>query len=121
MTNSGATSCNALRANDGWIGSGTDIVEIDFHGRTIQARRGESLLASLIASGEYRLRETKEGEYRGPFCGMGVCQECLVEIDGVAAQRACMTKADRAMTVRRQTNSVPVAREPAEAVISQSA
>src|SRR5207244_1830201 len=36
------------------------------------------------------------------FCGMGVCQECLVEIDGRANQRACMTKLDAKLSVRRQ-------------------
>src|SRR5262249_46664017 len=41
---------------------------------------------------------------RGLFCGMGVCQECLVEIDGVSNQRACMTKLDRPLSIRRQTH-----------------
>ena len=34
---------------------------------------------------------------------MGVCQDCLVEVDGRPNQRACMTKLDRPMTVRRET------------------
>ena len=36
------------------------------------------------------------------FCGMGVCQDCLVEIDGKPEQRACMIKVDRPLQVRRQ-------------------
>ena len=35
------------------------------------------------------------------FCGMGVCQECLVEVDGRPNQRACMTKVAAGMAVRR--------------------
>ena len=38
------------------------------------------------------------------FCGMGVCQDCLVEIDGKPEQRACMTKVDRPLQVRRQVH-----------------
>jgi len=43
---------------------------------------------------------------------MGVCQECLVEIDGRAGQRACMTKLERPIAVRRQS-FLPAAREAA--------
>src|SRR5215813_9119192 len=81
---------------------GADSVAIDFHGRAIQGRPGETLAAALTAAGERELRETEGGERRGLFCGMGVCQECLVEIDGQANQRACMTKLSRALSVRRQ-------------------
>ena len=37
---------------------------------------------------------------------MGVCQECLVEVDGRCSRRACMTRVDSGMTVRRQSNRV---------------
>jgi NADPH-dependent 2,4-dienoyl-CoA reductase/sulfur reductase-like enzyme len=93
---------------------GTDSVAIDFHGRTIRGRPGETLAAALTAAGERDLRETKAGERRGLFCGMGVCQECLVEIDGRANQRACMTKLDGPCSVRRQSHlSAPVDLPPA--------
>lgn len=106
MTDITSSGCNALRARNAMLGPDSDVVEIDFDRRVIKARKGESLLAALIASGEYRLRETRDGQFRGPFCGMGVCQECLVEVDGAPARRACMTKVDRAMTVRRQRPEV---------------
>lgn len=78
----------------------------------IPARRGESLLAALVASHELRLREFPTGEYRGPFCGMGVCQDCLVEVDGAPATRACLTTVEASMTVRRQANRVTAASIP---------
>ncbi|MGI9464204.1 MAG: FAD-dependent oxidoreductase, partial [Aestuariivirgaceae bacterium] len=65
-------------------------------------------MAALVASGELRLRIDKDGGFRGPFCGMGVCQECLVDVDGASAERACMIKVDRAMTVRRQASRVAI-------------
>ena len=81
---------------------GADAVTFKFEGRTIRGRPGESLAAALTAVGERELRRTRTDPSRGLFCGMGVCQECLVEIDGLPGQRACMTKLDRSMRVRRQ-------------------
>jgi len=74
-----------------------------FEGRSIAMRPGQSLAAALIAAGERGFRETAGGELRGVFCGMGVCQECLVEIDGVPNRRACMEKAAPGLSVRRQS------------------
>lgn len=73
-----------------------------FEGREIKARSGWTIAAALAAAGEQRLRETKAGEARGLFCGMGVCQDCLVEVDGQPNRRACMTKAEVGMQVSRQ-------------------
>ena len=39
---------------------------------------------------------------RGPYCMMGVCFDCLVEINGLPNQQACMIKAKSGMTVNRQ-------------------
>lgn len=119
MTDPVITASNTLRASDGLLGINSDTVDIDFHGRTFKARRGESLLAALIASGEYRLRETKAGQYRGPFCGMGVCQECLVEVDGTPSLRACMTRVEQPMTVRRQMHQVSTIGQPSPSVKSE--
>ncbi|MGH6929893.1 MAG: 2Fe-2S iron-sulfur cluster-binding protein, partial [Dongiaceae bacterium] len=81
-----------------------DAVAFAFEGREIRGRPGETLAAALTAAGERNLRETKAGEQRGLFCGMGVCQECLVEIDGRGNQRACMTKLERRVSVRCQSH-----------------
>ena len=110
-----STEGNNLRARHANVTANTDVVEIDFEGRRIPARRGESLLAALVASGETSLRITQCGELRGPFCGMGVCQECLLEVNGVPAQRACLTTVETSLHVRRQSSKVkrPLARERA--------
>ena len=83
---------------------GADSVAIDFEGRAIRGRPGETVAAALTAAGERELRETAGGGRRGLFCGMGVCQECLIEIDGHPNQRACMTKLGRSLSVRRQSH-----------------
>ena len=86
----------------------SDSIEIDFEGRKLAARPGESLAATLTANGILALRTTRCDSERGIFCGMGVCQDCLVEVDGRPSQRACMTVVDRSLTVRREAYARPL-------------
>ena len=81
--------------------SGT--IRFTFDGMTLEGRHGESLAAALFAAGIIGFRETRTGETRSLFCGMGVCQDCLVEVDGKPNQRACMTKLDAPLTARRES------------------
>lgn len=81
-----------------------ETVRFTFEGREIEARAGETIAAALIASGETTTRASVvSGAPRGPFCMMGVCFECLVEIDGVPNRQACMIVAEPGMAVARQT------------------
>ncbi|HEX4569673.1 MAG TPA: 2Fe-2S iron-sulfur cluster-binding protein, partial [Dongiaceae bacterium] len=91
-----------LRGKGGELTAEAARIAIDFEGRALAGRRGETLAAALSAAGIRELRLTRTGQPRGIFCGMGVCQECLVEIDGRANQRACMTKLEQSVSVRRQ-------------------
>ena len=74
-------------------------VTVRFGNRLIPTIAGQSVLAALVGAGEMALRTTARGEQRGLFCGMGVCQECLVDIDGQGNQRACMTTVRDGMIV----------------------
>ena len=77
-------------------------VAFDFEGRSVEARTGDSVAAALIAEGILATRSTAvSGAPRGPFCLMGACFECLMEIDGQANRQACMTELRAGMTVRR--------------------
>jgi D-hydroxyproline dehydrogenase subunit gamma len=60
----------------------------------------------LLALGEIATRRTVAGEPRGIFCGMGVCFDCLMVIDGIPNTRACMTWVREGMDVRRQDGLV---------------
>jgi thioredoxin reductase len=82
---------------------------IEFEGRLIEARRGESLAACLTAAGVKSFRTTACGVDRGMFCGMGVCQDCLVEVDGRPNQRACMVKVTGPLRVRSESHARPLA------------
>ena len=74
-----------------------------FDGRPVPIKPGASLAAALTDKGIRAFRQSANGDARGIFCGMGVCQDCLVTIDGVPNQRACMTKAKVGTTVETQT------------------
>lgn len=90
-----------------------------FEGRPIAFGKGQSLAAALTAAGERAFRETPTGGHRSIFCGMGVCQDCLVAVDGAPNQRACMTTARPGMTVARQVAAVDLASlsPPAEGTV----
>lgn len=78
-------------------------VRIVVDGRPVDAWAGESVAAALIADGDIAFRRTpRRREPRGLFCGMGVCYDCLVVIDGQPGCRACMTPVRDGMVVRRQ-------------------
>ncbi len=78
-------------------------IEFDFEGRPVTAREGESVAAALLAAGLRGFRATAiSGASRAPWCMMGVCFDCLMEIDGVASRQACMVTVTRGMHVRRQ-------------------
>ncbi len=80
-----------------------DVVRFDFEGRAITARQGDTVAAALLAAGEIALRVTTvSGSPRAPYCLMGVCFECLMEIDGVGNRQACLTPVTEGMQVRRQ-------------------
>jgi D-hydroxyproline dehydrogenase subunit gamma len=78
-------------------------VRIEFEGQSLSARGGDTVAAALLADGHWQFRTTPvSGAARGPFCMMGVCFDCLVEIDGVANRQACMVEVREGMRVRRQ-------------------
>lgn len=83
-------------------------VSFEFDGRKIAAHDGQSLAAALTEAGQRAFRVTAKGDPRGMFCGMGVCQDCLVTVDGVPNQRACMTPARPGLKVATQVAFAPL-------------
>lgn len=83
-----------------------------FDGRPVALRTGQSVAAALTESGQRPFRITAKAEKRGMFCGMGVCQDCLVTVNGVANQRACMTPAQDGMQVATQVAFAALAEQP---------
>lgn len=73
---------------------------ITVDGRPVTALPGQTVAAALLAAGMLWWRRTPTGAPRGLFCGMGVCFDCLVTVDGLPDQRACMTPARPGMQVQ---------------------
>ena len=72
-------------------------------GSPVIFRAGDSVAAALLAAGHAGTRtEPVAASPRGPYCMMGVCFECLVEIDGEANRQACLVPARDGMVVRFQ-------------------
>lgn len=85
------------------VGAGSTELTFSFEGKTLLARRGDTVASALLLSLEQVTRETPlSGSARGPYCLMGVCFECLVEINGVPNRQACMTLVEEGMAVRKQ-------------------
>ncbi|CAB5138076.1 hypothetical protein D3OALGB2SA_4058 [Olavius algarvensis associated proteobacterium Delta 3] len=76
--------------------------EIKVDGENIIAHQGETIGAALIASGRLAFRNTtKHGDPRGMYCGIGVCHECRMVVNGKPNTRVCQTPAtpdDRVQT-----------------------
>ncbi len=64
---------------------------ININGKDVQTVSGISVAAALARSGLSTTRLSVTGEPRAPVCGMGICQECRVTIDGQAHKLACQT------------------------------
>ena len=80
-------------------------------GKRVQARRGDSVAAALVATGLAEFRATAvSGAPRGPYCMMGVCFDCLVTIDGVGNRQACMVPARDGMTVETRGGARAIGR-----------
>ncbi len=84
-------------------------VTFDFEGEIITAQKGDSVAAALLANGHKIFRTTPiSGATRGPLCMMGICFECLVEIDGKGNQQACMREVQEGMRIRIQRGAVKI-------------
>jgi aerobic-type carbon monoxide dehydrogenase small subunit (CoxS/CutS family) len=81
-------------------------IEFTFNGEKIIAIGGQSVAAALLAANQRALRKTRfNNNERGVFCGIGVCFDCLVVIDGITNQRACLIEARPGMKVQTQVGS----------------
>lgn len=76
-------------------------VTLNFDGVPVAARPGQSVGAALTGAGILAWRDTRRaGRPRGLFCGIGICFDCLLTVDGVANQRACLTPVRDGMELR---------------------
>jgi predicted molibdopterin-dependent oxidoreductase YjgC len=83
--------------------NGEKKVSFHFNGKELFARRGVSIAAALIDNDERITRTTRINQQpRGIFCGIGICFDCLITVDGLSDQRACLTEITQGMQVETE-------------------
>jgi D-hydroxyproline dehydrogenase subunit gamma len=90
-----------LRINKGVVRGKPFEIEVD--GKKILAYEGETIAAALIAAGLLIFNRTeKRNEPCSLYCGIGICHQCVMIIDGIPNTRACQTLASPGCRVETQ-------------------
>jgi len=82
----------------------TEAIHLTVNGKTLSVAAGTTVAAAVFLAGESIFRRSVRGEARGPLCGMGICFECRVTIDGEPHCRSCQTLCRAGMEVRTDAN-----------------
>lgn len=79
------------------------LIGYTFDGETLTATKGQSIAAAMIFHERRITRRTRFGDSpRGVFCGIGACFDCLVVVDDIPNQRACITEVRDGMIIETQ-------------------
>jgi predicted molibdopterin-dependent oxidoreductase YjgC len=93
----------------------TRTVSLSFNDQTLKVPAGISVAAALLMSGINRFRATPVSESpRAPYCMMGVCFECLVNIDGVPNRQSCLIEVADGMRIRSQEGARDLIFQPGD-------
>lgn len=110
--NTAAFSATSFLAGTGMfipVGAVEAAITIYFNGRPIPARSGETVAACLLRAHAPAFRTTPvTGAPRLPYCMIGHCFECLVEINGIGNRQACLQLVSEGMKVCAQTGAATV-------------
>jgi len=78
-------------------------VTLMFEGHPIKAPEGVSVAAALLINGVTSFRTTPaQSTARAPYCMMGICFDCLIEIDGMPNRQSCLVPVSEGMVIKRQ-------------------
>lgn len=90
------------------------MVEVNFNGSALQVPAAASVAAALLAAGVKRFRSSPvSGNARAPYCMMGVCFDCLLEVDGIPNRQGCLVSLRAGMRIRTQDSLPDAQPEPA--------
>ena len=79
---------------------------VHINGQVVSAAIGETVLSVIQSLGVRQIARNDHDQISGAYCGMGVCQCCLVKINGRHKRRACQTVVRDGMLVETQVNRV---------------
>lgn len=74
-------------------------LQLKINGVVVRVPRGSTLAAAVLLAGHPGVRRSVSGELRGPLCGMGICFECRVAVDGQQHLRSCQLLCREGMEV----------------------
>jgi D-hydroxyproline dehydrogenase subunit gamma len=69
----------------------SETIELRVNGKAVRVPAGVTVATAVFLAGVTDFRRSVSGEPRGPLCGMGICYECRVTIDGSPHCRSCQT------------------------------
>ena len=75
-------------------------IKLSINGQPCQVPAGSTVAAAILCAGLTTFRRSVTGEARAPLCGMGICYECRVTINGQAHARSCQIVCKDGMEVR---------------------
>jgi len=76
-----------------------ETLTVHVNGKAIAVPRGATAAVAVLLAGD-ACRTSVSGEPRAPFCGMGTCFECRVEIDAVPHVRSCQVLCQPEMKIK---------------------
>lgn len=79
---------------------------VHINGQPVNAAIGETVLSVIQSLGVRQVARNDYNQISGAYCGMGVCQCCLVKINGRHKRRACQTVVRDGMQIETQVNRV---------------
>jgi hydrogen cyanide synthase HcnA len=79
---------------------------VHINGQPVTAAIGETVLSVIQSLGVRQVARNDHDQISGAYCGMGVCQCCLVKIDGRHKRRACQTVVRDGMQIETQVNRI---------------
>jgi hypothetical protein len=76
-----------------------DTITVTINGQLQSVPEKCTVAAAVVCAGQSSFRQSVKGQARGPLCGMGICFECRVTINGVAHQRSCQILCRAGMSI----------------------
>ena len=72
---------------------------VSINGRNVRVEMGTSVAAAVLNAGYTGFRTSVSGQPRAPMCGMGICYECRLTIDGQTHARSCQILCEAGMKI----------------------
>jgi len=76
-----------------------NLIQVTINGQAVTVPGGITVAAAVLLSGKSGIHRSPSGALRGPVCGMGVCFECRVTVNGRAHARSCLTTCEAGMEI----------------------